>query len=460
MSAAFTTLKLTDGTTTADLVDGVNFALAESGWAPAVAPKRRSQLAGGGPYEDVAERIMVNVFGATGAQALANLATLSQLLDQAEAWQQGHPVPPVRLLCQPQGSLEDAPLATVVLGRARDDELLQLPTTFNDDLRIYEIAQVELRFLRRGEWLGAADQGFVVNSVDNPGVMEATFAAEGYGPVRLNLGGFQIGSDNQLPASALLVAESAERLGLVEAEAMATGGAFTNIADSSASGGAVLRYTYNALNALLTTSGSASLGGLHDSARRIGVFANIQNKAAGTSWEVRAVLLNGNFGLAPHRTPGRVVDGTTCQWRYLGAVAAAFPLDAIQIEVKRVAGTGTQLDIDALALIDLDDETSRVVEIGAGEFLGLFPPATIYELSIDHAALSLPAPRVVVADDATETAIPTGWRGDPWLLSRGSSLAAMWLATGGNTWRYRHASNAVAATVINATRRRSSLVPQ
>ena len=104
VACGYSTLKITDGTTTADLTDQTNYQLVDGGWAPSVAPLRKSTLGGSGPYEDVIEEIVVNVHGTTAATCLANLAKLSQLLDQAERWSRGENISPVKLQCQPWGS--------------------------------------------------------------------------------------------------------------------------------------------------------------------------------------------------------------------------------------------------------------------------------------------------------------------------------------------------------------------
>src|SRR3990170_3534484 len=94
--ATNTYLVITDGTTTVTIADGAggatNYKFAYGTWAPAVAPLRRSQLGGRGPYGDVIEEMQLHITGSTVPNALANLATLAQLLDQAERWSRGENV--------------------------------------------------------------------------------------------------------------------------------------------------------------------------------------------------------------------------------------------------------------------------------------------------------------------------------------------------------------------------------
>lgn len=159
-------------TKTANLVDGANYTLIDGGWAPRVPPRLINLLGGRGAYEEPEERLEVNVFGPTGALALANLAKLSQLLDQAEAWNAGDNVAPVYCRLQPQGSLMADPLRAVITGRGEASNLLEMPVSFNDKLMIYEIGPVSVNFERRPLWLLdaysildlLANSGFEVNT--------------------------------------------------------------------------------------------------------------------------------------------------------------------------------------------------------------------------------------------------------------------------------------------------------
>ena len=64
-----TILRITNGTTTLDLMDGVNYQATADSWAPNVAKLRRGQL-GRGIYEPVVEQFEVMVYGALEQQTV------------------------------------------------------------------------------------------------------------------------------------------------------------------------------------------------------------------------------------------------------------------------------------------------------------------------------------------------------------------------------------------------------
>src|SRR4051794_5966182 len=89
MAASNMALKVTDGTTTVNLiyhsVSNPGYQLAQD-WAPQIAPLRRSELGGHGPYDTVVEEIPIRVFGSSAADAYSKAETLNRLLDQTERW--------------------------------------------------------------------------------------------------------------------------------------------------------------------------------------------------------------------------------------------------------------------------------------------------------------------------------------------------------------------------------------
>lgn len=147
MPLALPYLALTDGTTTATLTDGTNYALAEQAWAPQIADWRRSGMGGRGPYEDQTETIMVNVIGASATATLANLARLKTLLEQAARWALGESVNPVTIQIQTQGSFLGIGSAVVLGGSVR------APSSFTEQMTLYDLRDVELTIRRRGQWL-------------------------------------------------------------------------------------------------------------------------------------------------------------------------------------------------------------------------------------------------------------------------------------------------------------------
>lgn len=154
-------LKLTDGTTTLDLMDITNYGVPYDTWTPKVARRRRSQMSGDGPYENVVEEIPLHVRGASAAAALANLTALAEMLDQAERWSLGEDVTAVWLQYRPTNSAGDI-LQAVVVGAASDLPLLTLSPRVNDAAN-YEIDGVTLLLERRGLWLAQSSANLASN---------------------------------------------------------------------------------------------------------------------------------------------------------------------------------------------------------------------------------------------------------------------------------------------------------
>lgn len=154
-------LRLTDGTTTLDLMDITNYGVPYNAWTPKVARRRRSQMGGNGPYENVIEEIPLHVRGASAAAALANLAALAEMLDQAERWSLGEDVAAVWLQYQPTNSTGDV-VQAVVVGDAGDLPLVGLSPRVNDAAN-YEIEGITLYLERRGLWLAQSSANLVLN---------------------------------------------------------------------------------------------------------------------------------------------------------------------------------------------------------------------------------------------------------------------------------------------------------
>jgi hypothetical protein len=147
---------LTDGTTTITFADGAggvtNWPLIRGSWAPALPAWRDDQLGGHGYYQDVVEEFAIDVRGATASEALANLASLNRMLDQAERWaDREEGISPVLYKYRPQGSTLGGPLQAVCLGRPPGGrgQAVGLPVKFNDVGMYYEVHGVKVRFLHR-----------------------------------------------------------------------------------------------------------------------------------------------------------------------------------------------------------------------------------------------------------------------------------------------------------------------
>jgi hypothetical protein len=449
-TAAYTTLTISDGTTTANLVDGTNYALVDGGWGPSVAPLRVSTLGGSGPYADVVEEITVDVLGSTGAVCLANLAKLSQLLDQAERWSRGEPVAAVLLACQPQGSTLAAALQCAILGRAGESGV-NTPATFNDLLMCYEIADVHLSFRRRGLWLEAAEVLTATGAVTNPGIATATFASAATvaSPAKAVL---TFPSDGTVSPYMILWSNHASRIVFTEAEAMA-GFQFTEETDTAkiARGGKVLRYTPTDL--LSTSAGWVALTTL-TTCRRMAIFAAVRNNSATATWNVRARLTSGTSN-PTYYTPVTLIDASSTSPRivFLGTITMPTYPSYINVYVQASTLTGPPtLDIDYFVALDITDEMAGAISTslsGSGS-IGT-------AITIDSRPLTHQSPTVTKTVSAGVAQM--SYIGDGFLVVNGTYLSTAYLATENTYWCSYTTSTADTYT-LTASRWKAHTAPE
>jgi hypothetical protein len=419
-------LRISDGTTTLNLVDGTNYALERGTWAPMVARRRRSTL-GGRQYENVVETIPIIVRGSTAATALANMAALSKMLDQAERWSQDEAVAAVKIAYQPHGSTLAAPLESLVLGRADDSDSFQLPLTFNDVGMIFSIHGLVLRFVRDGAWYGAEESITITHSA-HPLVGTGTFSASAdlLSPVKVSLEGFpDVTVITDYDVGYLLVASSSSRLKLFDAFLL-TAATFTTDADAARKpeGSGVLVYT-----PVGTTEAVSGQTATIDGAKRYGFVAALRNTSATTEFTVR-VGMHGAGSNATAYTRPYLVDTSTTDPRVvlLGVLEAGDPYTpSFTLRVTASAAADT-LVVDYLAVIALDDPTSRILAIGPIDANGQVGVSVPMNLVVDPRALTAPNPSVRFVTSSLPTQIwadPDYVRGDGWLLSKGTTIACL-----------------------------------
>lgn len=459
-------LHITDGTTDLNLLDGTNYGLPRGIWAPRVAVRKRSTL-GGRPYTTVLEEIPINVRGATAAAAMANLAALSRLLDQAQNWYDDESEAPVLIKYQPHGSLLSAPLESLIFaGAAEGGELIQLPGGFNDVGMIFEISGVVLRFVRDGAWYGS-EISATTAGLEHPVVLPATFASSAahYSPVAVTLEGmFELDDLERYDAGFLLIANSEDRLHLIDAYDLATG-PFTTDADAARlpEGDGVLVYT--PVGTTEVESGGTTI--VVQSVKRVGVVAALRNTSASTTFTIRAEV-NGQGERNAASTPPYVVDTSTTDPRvvFLGvALCAETLVIGISLFVQASAAADT-LVIDYLALIFLDDPTSRILALGPIDLNRAIALNDATELIVDPRALTARSPQirqVSIVAPTTGYAVPEYWKGDAFLLSKGTTIAALYCGRNatGDYWRASDdAGGGTYAGAITFARRPVYLVPE
>jgi len=451
-TAVFTMLTISDGTTTADLMDGTNYALVDGGWGPSVAPLRMATLGGSGPYADVEEQITIDVLGSTGAVCLANLAKLSQLLDQAERWSRGEPVAPVILTCQPQGSVLPAALRCVILGRA-GESAINMPAAFNDLLMCYEVPNVQLSFRRRGLWLAATVGVGPGAGVANPGILSATYADSAIttSPLKATL---TVGEVSTSLSLLLLWGNAAARLQLVEAETL-TATNFTSVADAAnhASSTNVLRYTPVATTFADTGIATSTLP---VGCRRVAAYARVRNNSSAASFQLK--LSMGGFAGAvaiytaegPIVTVNPYVSAAKPEFVFLGILSLPLWPEQMKLSISASTTTGPPtLDIDYVAFVDLTDEMGGVIRTWGAD-------TTLSSLIIvDPRALASPTP-AVIGPMTTMLA----YTGDPFIVHTSTVFALAWLVDTGTTDWCWYASGAFVTATLITGRNLAYLTPQ
>lgn len=465
-----TILRLTNGTTTLDLLDSTNYlALAET-WAPNVAKLRRGQL-GRGIYEPVIEEFEIMVRGATAATALANLQALSTMLDQAERWARLEPVTAVRIQYQPNGSALASPVEAVVMGYDADSSFIGMSTTIEQRGNAV-IGPIKLRFKRGPLWIGA-DVAATSSAVASGNAMTATFgsSASVMSPVKLEINSsvFNYTNTPGLPDGYVLVASSTGRLVFIEAES-ALGTGWTSVAETQARGGAVARAT----PATLVTNYYTTLPGVSIDARVFAVFALIRlNVVSGTPvFTITTTLTSHGTNVSNVKIlDSTVVDGLP-HIQFLGTFALPGALDRMSITVQVNSATGSPtVDFDYFCLHAIDDDTSRIIALDDTRTLEPGYPfvsnSTAFAITFDDQVNTGQQTTARLAASSTSEYAPLSYRGPlNYLLTTGTTLVAAVLMCGGTNLgdetyiRLVDITHALVTMSITATRHTAYLTPQ
>lgn len=467
MTAAYSIITITDGTTTCTLTDNTNYSLTEAGWAPQV-PTRRTSVLGGRPYTAVAEEIRLNIYGTTTAAALTSLSTLIRLIDQAAAWYADESVDPVTITYLPQGSELPAALVSLVYGFDGDRSAVSLPVTFNDRLMLYEISDVSLRFVRDGVWYGAEEENNVeITTQPTVALVEFVTSSSIPTPVTLRFGPFP--DPVAIPAydaSYVLVANAANRLQVIDATGFITGAGpfnhYTTDADAThvPSDFGVLVYTPVDTIEYATEYATVTLA----AGRRVGIVAAIRNDHATTQFQVRAEIFGPAERSSASTRPYLIDNATTDPRIVLLGIALCEETDYIglRLHVTASANAGT-LAFDYVALVLLDEPTSRILALGPVAATKFIEPGEESYLVVDPRPLESRSPRVRQEGASFDTsyAVPDYWRGDAFLLSDGDEIAAIFCGrTVGDKWTLTDGGGAWFSLFVGAVRRSAYLAPQ
>ncbi len=468
---AFPYFVMTDGVTSCVFADGLGGAVSypplREGWAPAISALRHSELGGAGMYNYVVEELEIIVTGATAAATMANLATLSHLLDQAERWWlRFEAVSPVLIKYAPQGSTVSstaAPLQAVVLGRAEGDETnLSLPIRFNDVGMIYEIRTVRVRFLRRSLWLQAQESAASANT-SSPLALTSTFASSAtvLCPLSLEIAGFNATNDMQVGAHMVLWTPTSADMTFKEAEALASGN-FTGVVEATARSGNILRFT-PASTALDTTSQVVTMG-IPSTQQRIDIYIMVRNNDTTKTYQMRARCIPRHSSAANDVVSGSwiPIDGSTNFTRPI-ALGSFVTLNGWSICFLEVipSATGGTLDMDYLIFQCRDiPSASGAVAIRVNSVPGY---TGTYSLTLNDNSLDGRTPTLSDHDTSGlgDNDKYLSYQGDLNINQIGSTIAMVWMSSSGTKFGQRNNADSANVSVgLTARRRPAYLVPQ
>lgn len=362
----YTTLQLVGEHETINFLDGINYGLVE--WAPAVASRDRSLLGNYSPYRNVEEVFVLNVWGESTYDALDHLDALNRVLEQAESWYMGENSNPVLIQCQILGSILDAPLEAIVLGRPSNaDEFMRLQPTFNQDLALYEISNVEVRLLRRGLWLGETLTQSTPTELSNPGIRTVDMGErlDRLSPTTVRITGFDAGTE--IIGSGFLIVTGVRptstygrNIGLYGVASL-TSDEFTTVDDS-----ANLAHLDDVarIDAAGFTSGKLTLAGLYAEVSRISIFAAVRNNSTETAWRVRC----SSYGYATVTDRWQTIAAGSQQPRiiYVGSLANQTNQHVnIDLEFETDGEAGT-LDVNYILVVGHDESTNYIAISGIG----------------------------------------------------------------------------------------------
>lgn len=456
-------LKLTDGTTTLDLAATTAYAIPDGEWTPAISKRRRSGLAG--PiYEDVEERIPLHVRGATGAAALDNLVALVNLLDQAERFWLGEAVAPVLLQYLPHNTNLRAVVQSEVLGAVGDKTPWLRLSPYVNDASNYELPEIELRILRRGDWLAAVDS-ISPSGTAQPAITTATFSETVplYSPVTLKASNVDYENQNgiNIPKGLWFVASEATRLKLVEGESFSSTGATTStcaiVVDANASGGNYAEFDHG-------EDGYWNLDETAIDGDLIGAFAMCRQTVGSDVWQLTTeIYRQATSGINLSQVVTLVDDGPAYEPVRLGVLSRADDDFTLHIQALRQSGSG-KFNIDYLVLIVLGAPGERVIQFNA--MTGVLPytglPGDIVDrqMAIDSGRLTMTRPRFQLQETSGGALVTTiSYDGNIHLSSIGNKLYWLQMAGGGSgTWLWL--DDASTTRNLTAIRRRAYLAPR
>lgn len=460
-------LKITDGTTTFDLLggDAVNgFNLEAEKWAPNVAERLPN-----GNISDVLEEISLYVSSTSDADTvLANIDALAKLIDQAARWAKGEAnVAPVLIQYSPNSA--SVYLEAAILGPPEGAGGVALPSSFVDKLYQNVVDSVVLQFRRRGRWLGPEETATPVTG-ENSRVITAAFSAAADGDLALvdvdvTIDQVQSSNSNEYVPKSFVLFSAADGFVNYAASVHSSSSGYSSQAESGtgASGNTLLRFTPTDTSEKFTNGKSETIErGL------VAFYMNVRSSIAGVSWGLKGRL--GNL-VSRYVTTQKWINGSDVlepTWVFVGLMSV--PVDDITFSSFSVQASTTSgspvLDIERVCFHRLDLFSSSLS-------IGLFDPITLpitgLTVLIRHNKLDKPLPSVQIDQNISSTSnlAPLTSKGVPIILNADTDIDMVWLATRPPYWRWYNQVggsvnplNELVEHEITATRRPAYLVPQ
>lgn len=448
----------------ADLLNGPKYANAR--YAPTIAPRRPSSLAGQSVYGEVEDEILVDVLGETPAEAAANVETLLGILGQAQEWWEGDATDAIQVRAQAQGP--GTPVAATIYGPTpgtppaaiQVDEATQAPGAR------YIVRDVSLRFVRRGRWLATRESVAGTADTGNPTIGTIVWPTD-QGRVRAPLGievdtnaGALTGTTNLLFTADEITAWQFYDLSVFSGSAE-----YTVVADANNRpyhGANLLRLTPAAANTPYVAADPIGFG--VPPSRLIGFWLCARATAPSTAnWTITLSVLRQTLaGASTITLPPLVIPSSGDALYYpLGILATngntltSATVLTLSIEADTVAGT-QRFDLSHIIAFALDASGANVLQTSLDfDLNGMAAlPAEILNAGRSGVVQSLANP------DFTDASIPQTYAGDLDLSTAGATAYAVYAGTQGSAFTVGAVGSPIKADfTYTGYRRRSRLTP-
>lgn len=376
---------LTDGTTTVTFASPgtLGWYRIETGWTPKVAGLRQDQLGGRGPYDDVTEEIPVSIGGSNAAHLYANVQTLERLLIQARQWKRGEVKPAVLFKYSPEGatvSTAASPLQVAVFDTALNlsNGWAGIPQSGS----AVWTSGATMRLGRGGLWGYSSTTGSTASSASSGTLYALSLGASApyLSPTRLQV---DVNSGRFNTHSYLLATDASAAVIMGNIAASTT--AWTMVADSTAYGGSVSRYTPTGT----TERASATVTlALSPSYTLIGVIASVRNNSTTTSFTARMQIVSDTGTVYTNQVVvAPPAAASMCEWVSFGLVSAPRSGSSITAAYSVIASSASgTLDVNRICVYSPYDVSVTDFYVGGIGQQGVFTA------TIDHNYLTAPAP--------------------------------------------------------------------